>query len=172
MKLRPIVSGSFAVALLLLVGIGVAWSAGAAYQDTPAKVHNVENETIEVNFSSQTAVDAPGYTLGFYENETVYNSSGAELEEGDDYQFNATTGEVTWYNTAELTDGESASISYSYDAKIRTARALKNVIALPLRLALPAAILIALVVAIAGLAIGLVRLSGGGSSHSTRNFGR
>lgn len=172
MKLRPIVSGAFVIALLLLVGIGVAWSAGAAYQDTPEEVHTTENETIVVDYQNKTAVDAPDYALTFYDNESVYNSSGAELVEGTDYTWNTSTGEVTWKNTSSTSDGENATITYSYDAKIANARAMRDVIALPIRLALPAAILVALVVSVAGLAIALVTLSGGGSSPTTRNFGR
>lgn len=74
------------------------------------------NESVVIDYDSSTRVSAAmsRYTQGFEDNETVYNSSGAELVEGTDYTWNTTSGAVTFKNTANTTEGNTANVTYTY----------------------------------------------------------
>lgn len=82
------------------------------------------NETLVVSYSNSVRVSAATsrYTRGFEDNETVYNASGAELAESTDYDFNTTTGAVTFFNTTNTTDGENANITYTYSQNVDSVR--------------------------------------------------
>lgn len=173
MRLRPIASGAFIIAVLLVGIIGVTWAAGSAYENTAEATHTVNDETLTADTSNWQRVDAPDYALSWYDNETVVNSDGTTLTEGTDYDWNTSTGKILFYDTADVNDGESVTIDYAFTAKIRDARAARDVIGTGIRLALPAGILIALAVSLGGFAVAIVRYVGGtGASYKTKNFGR
>lgn len=84
-----------------------------AYESSADRT-TVENETILVDYDDPQQVDAADDAFEFDDNVTVTNSTGATLEGGTDYEWNASNGKVAWYNTSSTTEGENASISYGY----------------------------------------------------------
>ena len=169
MQLRALASGAMVVAFLLIGAIGITWAGGAAYDDTPENDQVRTNETVTADVGNYTAVPQPDYALRFYDNETFVNSSGTTLQEGTDYEWNASDGTVLFYGTAAVDDGEDNTADYAYVVKIRDARELQAVVGLPIRYALPVTLLIAVAVSVAGLAVAMVRTLGQGSGSSTVN---
>jgi hypothetical protein len=175
MKLRPLISGALVVSLLLAATIGFAWAIGAEYDDAPEANHTVTNEQLTADVGNYTRVDAPDHALSFYDNETVTNSSGGTLQEGSDYEWNASDRTIYFYNSStHVSDGEQVEIDYAYTSKIETARGLKTILGIPIRYVYPFGILVALAVSIGGVAVALVKWfsPGSGSSSLNRNFGR
>jgi hypothetical protein len=100
------------IALIIILGVG-AVAFAPAYVDG-ADRQSVTNESITVDYATPQSVSESG--LEYDDTVTVYNSSGAQLDAGTDYEWNATSGNVTFQNTSATTDGETASISYQYRA--------------------------------------------------------
>jgi len=96
--------------LVLFVGI-LALGVNVAYDDAGVE-HDVTNESITVDYAQNVSVDTDADEYGT--DPTVRNSSGAVLEAGMDYTWDADAGSVSWQNTSSTTDGEEASISYTY----------------------------------------------------------
>lgn len=94
-----------ALALALLVGgANVAFSAAA-------EEFTVE-ETATVDYSTN-------YTL---QNDDAYRyvqltitSNGTELSEPEDYVFNETSAEVDWQTSPDTTEGDDATLNYTYE---------------------------------------------------------
>jgi len=70
------------------------------------------NESITVDYTQPVSVANDAVEYG--ETATVYDADGNELAAGTDYSWNATAGNVTWQNTSQTTDGETAAITYDY----------------------------------------------------------
>jgi len=172
MHLRPLVTGAIVVALLLTATLGIAWAVGAEYEDAPEEDHEVLDETQSADIGNWTRVDAPHFAISFYENETIVNSEGVTLSEGSDYDFNSSDGTVYYYNTTDVSDGENMSIDYYYRARIEQARNIKSILGIGARLVLPATILVAVAVSIAGFAVVLVKWWQTNSGYPSRNYGR
>jgi hypothetical protein len=100
------------IALIIILGVG-AVAFAPAYVDG-ADRQSVTNESITVDYSAPQSVSESG--LEYDDTVSVYNSSGAELAAGTDYDWNATDGTVTFQNTSATADGEAATISYQYRA--------------------------------------------------------
>lgn len=124
-------------AVIALVVILVFFVAGfqAAYTDS-SEPHTVTNETITVDYSTPQQVDSADIAWSFADDETVYNSDGEELAEGSDYEWNTSTGEVDWQTSNSTTDGEEATITYTYFAPPEDTRKLAGLI-MPVLTALP-----------------------------------
>ncbi|MFW5905408.1 MAG: hypothetical protein ACOCUO_01010 [archaeon] len=168
-QLRAFVTGVFLFAVVLVGVLGIAWAVSAQYDQAPETTTNVTDEDIVADTGNWTGVDAPDYALSF-DDETITNSSGTQLDEGSDYDWNSSTGEIHWYNTSAVSDGETMQIDYSYSAKTEQARSVQTILAVPINLILPAGILIVVAMAVAGLAAGSYSLltSSGGSRTLTR----
>ncbi|GAA0304000.1 hypothetical protein GCM10009066_17460 [Halarchaeum salinum] len=67
-----------------------------------------------------TTVDET-YGSAYRENETV-TAGGTTLSEGTDYEWYPSNQSVYWYGTTNVSDGGTASITYSFDHKPETAR--------------------------------------------------
>lgn len=115
--------GKFA-ALSLLVVVGVL-AIGTAFTAS-AVTHTVTNETIEQDVGNTSPVAVQEDVVSYGDNATVYNATGVELVEGTDYDWNTSTGEVAWQDTASTTDGANATISYAYDRPSQRSRGLAN----------------------------------------------
>lgn len=163
-KLRAFVTGLLLFAVLLVGVIGVTWAVGAEYQSAPETVESVSNESITADLNNDTAVDSPSYALRYYDNETVRNSTGHQLTEGSDYEWNTSTGEISWYNTSSVDDGEAMEVDYSYDAKTQKARTVKSVFSALFEVILPSSILVIVAMTVIALAAGVLSLFGGLSS--------
>jgi len=169
MRLRPIASGAFVIAVLLVMLIGVAWAAGAAYSDVPDKTEQRENVNLTADVGNYSSVPALS-PIRFFDNETFNDSDGNRLNEGTDYRWNQSTGEVKFLEGGSVADNETVSATYAYRTKVQPAQGVNSVVSLLIELALPLSLLIAVAVMLGGLAAALVRGGRGGSP--TRNFGR
>jgi len=167
MRLRPIASGAFVIAVLLVMLIGVAWAAGAAYEDVPDKTEQRQNVNVTADVGNYTAVPALAPTR-FFDNET-FRDDGTELQEGTDYEWNTSDGTVKFLESGSVSDNETVTGSYAYKTKVQPAQGINSVASLLFELALPLSIFVAVAVMVGGLAAALVRRAGG---RSTRNFGR
>lgn len=104
--------------LVVVVVLAMFLPAAEGAFDASAETRAVTNESITVDYANETPVDAPAATVGFSDHVTIHNSSDAQLVgNGTDYDWNATTGNVSWINTTNTTDGETAAISYEYDIR-------------------------------------------------------
>lgn len=171
-QLRAFVTGVLLFAVVLVGVMGIAWAVGAQYESAPETTTNVTDESIVADVGNWTALDAPDYAQDHYD-ETITNSSGATLTNGTDYDWNASTGEIYWYDTSSVDDGETMQVDYTYSAKTEQARTARKVLAIPIEIILPAGVLIVLAMAVAGLAAGVYALfSGRGSGRGSTNFTR
>lgn len=117
------------VVILLVVGV---LATGAAYSD--ATHVYAESETQSVDYSAAVAVSPEQSVDAFRDNETVLNASGSQLVEGTDYDWNTTSGEVTFYNTSNTTEGADATVEYAYDGYSDRASANRDVLGLVYRI--------------------------------------
>jgi hypothetical protein len=90
------------IALVLNQFLGLAIVSGDAGTEV--------NETVTVDYSNLTSLDV---NADSYSNFTVYDSGDVELTEGTDYD-GYSNGTIEWYNTTETTDGETATVTYSW----------------------------------------------------------
>jgi len=172
-QLRAFVTGVLLFAVILVAVLGIAWAVGAQYQQAPETTTNVTDEDVVADVGNWTAVDAPEHARSFGDDEVITNSSGTQLDEGSDYDWNASTGEIYWYDTSSVSDGETMQADYSYTSKTEEARTARQVLSVPIEIILPAGVLIVVAMAVAGLVAGAYTLltnsrSSGGSKTLTR----
>lgn len=98
-----------------------------AYEDSAERV-DVDNETIVVDYNESVAVDAADDAFEYNESVTVRNSSDATLEDGVDYAWHSSSGEVSWINTTATTAGEDATISYGYLEHSQTSKNIATIL--------------------------------------------
>lgn len=110
--------------LIVLLGLGVLFAGGTnvAYEGATDEF-SVTNETISVDYSDRVAVEKRGTAFQYMENVTVY-ANGTELTAGTDYVWHDINGTIDWYDTANTTDGDTATISYEYKAPPENNRAM------------------------------------------------
>lgn len=96
-----------AVVVVLLGLSAPALATAHDYAGTPYEY----TEELSVDYSSSTAVSETATREGYGRNVTIV-VDGTTLERGVDYEWNATSGEVTWSNASATTDGETATITY------------------------------------------------------------
>lgn len=103
-------------AVLALFAVTILLGANAAYASPDATVlESVDNERLTVNYSVDSSVDGAQYARSYLDNETIVEAdNGNTLEDGVDYEWDTTTGNVTWYDTAETDPGENVTINYTY----------------------------------------------------------
>jgi len=171
-KLRAFATGLFLFAIVLVGVLGIAWAVGAQYEDAPEQTEIITGETVIADVGNVTSVDAPDYARSFEDNETINNSAGTTLQDGSDYEWDPATGEIYWYDTASVDDGEEMTVDYAYSAKTEQARTAKSILSISLEIILPAGILVIAAMSVAGLAAGIYSLFvpkvGGGSLNFNR----
>lgn len=118
-----------ALSALLVVAV---LAVGAAYTGS-ADSFAVTNESVTVDYSTSTQVDAVTDAVSFESAVTVRNTSDVELANGTDYVWHPGNGSVSWIDTAQTSNGEAASISYNYTAPDSRSRALAAVLELPFK---------------------------------------
>lgn len=113
---------------LLFVGLGVLFvglnQGGAVVLDA----ESVTNESITVNYSDTVQVSQTGWGYEYNDSVTVYNSSGVELVDGTDYEWYQDNGSVAWFDTPDTTDGETATISYTYEKPPESSKAMATTV--------------------------------------------
>lgn len=105
-------SNLFALVAVAVLGAVLLQAAGLGYENQAySPTERVVNESITVDYSQPIAVnvDASRYR----DNEVLYNKSTTRLNEGIDYTWNTTSGEVSWSNTSRTTDLSTAYITYT-----------------------------------------------------------
>ena len=143
-----------AASTILIVGVFVVSS---VFGTMPAMaMGSVANEQVNADVGNWTQVDET-YGEHYYENETVQNSSGANLTEGTDYEWSPSNQSVKFYNTASVSDNETMTISYWFDAKPEAARSSIGTIASAFSLGA-----VAVIVVVAALILNLIGGFGGG----------
>jgi hypothetical protein len=121
--------------IVFVAVVGIAFAtltiADAARNDGARVADSVDNESIvqEVGLWQFTNQALDDDTAGFNETVTVYNSSGDELTRGTDYEWNATDGSITYFNTANVTDGLTGNISYAYFRNTQPVNELAQIVA-------------------------------------------
>lgn len=76
-------------------------------------VQEVQNETVTANVGNYTTLD--GYYI--QENsETVYNSTGATMSEGTDYELNYDEGSIKALSGGDIADGSEINATYDWEA--------------------------------------------------------
>lgn len=98
-----------AIVVLLVVGV---LAAGSAYQ-TATHIYS-DTEQVNVSYGATVPVHPSQPAESYLDNETLTNVSGTDLIEGEDYDWNTTTGEITFYNTSATKNEDTATINYSY----------------------------------------------------------
>lgn len=115
---------AFAVVILFLAVL-VPGLNFAANENT--EIRTVENESVTVNFSEPSQVDPDLEALAFEPNATVFNSSDAELVNGTDYRWHPGNGTIEWFDTANTTDGEAATVTYEFHARTQQTRDISGI---------------------------------------------
>lgn len=87
----------------------------------------VTNESVTIGFDQPSAVEPPTEALGFEPNATVFNSSDTELVNGTDYEWRPSDGTIAWFDTANTTDGETATVTYQFEARTQRTRDINGV---------------------------------------------
>ena len=124
---------------------------GAGRIDTAAAVaevattESVSNEAISVAYNETTAVDADG--VGYNETVTVV-SHQSELSAGEDYDWDASNGEIRFFNTSSTRANESVNVSYAVRRVPTTTDRIANLIAV---FEVPIALLITLMLGLGAL---------------------
>lgn len=125
---------AFAVVAIFLA-VGLTGLNHAANDNTTTLL--VENESVTIDFQNASSVDPPQEALGFEPNATVFNSSGVELINGTDFRWHPSNGTIEWFDTANTSDGEAATVTYEFLARTERTRGINrvmNVVARPLAL--------------------------------------
>lgn len=116
--------------LFAAMAFGTMMVADFGSNDAARNAANVTNESISQQvgvwqFVNKATVE---HTAGFNESVTVYNSSGDELVKGTDYEWNASDGTISYYNTANVADNEAGNISYTYFKNTQDVQLLSDII--------------------------------------------
>lgn len=106
------------VAVLVVVGLPLGLNTAAS---DSGQLEVVENETVTVDYDSDIDL-GPDHAYNFSDTVEVRNSSDAVLEEGTDYEWNATDGTLRFLNSSATSEGESATVTYEYQAQTAETR--------------------------------------------------
>lgn len=117
------------VVLLVLIGVGLlfAGSLNVAYQQS-GQQHTVENETHTIDYTAESSVNAPERAFS-YNNTVTVAANGSTLSRGTDYEWNSSTGTLTWLNSTATTEGDTALVNYAYEAPTEGTQERRNILA-------------------------------------------
>lgn len=94
--------------VILLLGLAVpGLSTAYDYAGTPIEY----SETVTVDYNNESSVSENATVEGYGKSPTI-TVGDTELVEGTDYDWDSSSGNVTWYNTSNTTDGDTATIQY------------------------------------------------------------
>lgn len=102
-----IVVALFLAILLPAVNLGYQATAQTAPSTTT---------TVTVDYSQPSTIDAgDDRLLSYLDNETItVTDTNTTLTDGTDYQWNTSTGQLTWLNSTATSDGDTATLQYAY----------------------------------------------------------
>lgn len=100
--------------LIVTLGVFMLFVGGmnAGYENS-LEEYPIENESATIDYSTEYSVTNSNIAEGFNETVTIY-ANNTTLESSSDYDWNSTSGNVTWYNTTTTTENETAYINYIY----------------------------------------------------------
>ncbi len=98
------------VALFLLLGLTVYSQVSETIPRN--KQTTVTNETFTTSEGSFVALENDYLVEG---SEVVYNSTGAEMTKGDDYEMDYEDGEIKDLTSGDLSDSSEAEVTYDYE---------------------------------------------------------
>lgn len=98
-----------AVVILLLSLSVPALATAYDYAGTPMDYE----EEAAVDYNNTTFLSEEATVEGYSESITITTSNNKELVEGEDYEYNATAGEINWTDNANTNDGDTVEIEYS-----------------------------------------------------------
>jgi hypothetical protein len=105
-----------AVVVLVACALALALLVGGAEVGVRETVQpEAATETLTVNFSAPQPLSNGSERFGYEDDERV-TVNGDRLEESTDYDFNATNGTVSFFDTGNITAGETATVDYRFRA--------------------------------------------------------
>lgn len=111
--------------VILLLGLAVpALGTAHDYAGTPFSY----DETQTVDYGNVTAVSESSTAEGYGDSPTIV-VDGTTLTENTDYAWNTSSGEVTWYNTTNTSDSDTAEIDYTAYQRTAESAAAWSIIA-------------------------------------------
>lgn len=100
--------------IVLLLGVFLLGVGGMqAGYDNATEAFTVTDEAVTVDYDAETNLSKSGQAESFNESITV-SVDGATLQEGADYEWHPSRGNVSWINSTATVDGETAFIDYTY----------------------------------------------------------
>lgn len=156
-------AGALALLVVVVGTLTLATAGGYAYQsNVPTETVNVTNETATVDYDTPTTLDEHEFYLTYDESSiAVRNSSNESLTAGTDYEFAASNGTVTWLNTTNTSEGNTAYVDYNATYHPQEARLARTVVESGLLLA----VFLPFVVLALGIAGALVNLALAGGAY-------
>lgn len=101
------------IVVALVVLTGVAYAAGSSGTvDEHSENRSVVNESLTLDNSTASTLEAADDWLSMYENETVTGPNGSVLDRGTDYSINYSTGDLFAENASY--DGATVEVDYAY----------------------------------------------------------
>lgn len=141
----------FGFAILSLFAVGGVYVFAVAGQEAPDVDHSVESESATVTLDEWNELDesnVPGAT--YADDEVIRNDSGAVLQEGTDYEWNTSTGEIRPLSGTDATTELTAT--YNYTARSDASRTGEDVMTTAWPIASIVAIVVAVFLLVAALA--------------------
>lgn len=104
----------------MAIGLAVATAIGMVFMGPVTTVVADNTGDVTVTNESVTVQHGTYVELGGYDidpsSETVYNSSGATMTEGSDYEMAYGNGSIKALSSGSLGDGSTANVTYTYAA--------------------------------------------------------
>lgn len=132
-------------ALVLIAVIGFIVAGLPAALADGAQTETVTNESLTVDYGNESTVSLSGVT---YSDTVEIVANDTTLEDGTDYEWNSTIGNVTWIDTSATSDGDDALINYSVDQVTAESQQYADVLSI---LVLPLALLITLLLGLSAI---------------------
>jgi len=128
-------SATLALAVVVILIAAGGYAAHSAYQSSGGQAFHVENESHTVTFEEPVAVDEDGYRYGTSESVYVHvDTTGdgtadtwRQAREGVDYQWDASSGNVTFLNSSTVEDGQSSRVTYTYYQETEVVQTIRSV---------------------------------------------
>jgi len=112
------------IGVLLLFVAAVLPAVNIAYTDHSYSP-TAENESMTVDYSGDVPVSESGH---HYSDTVTITNDGTTLDNGTDYTWNATAGDVAFQNTSATNEGDTVRIDYDYYERTDTTALAGNVL--------------------------------------------
>lgn len=113
--------------LVALLGVALLFGGLSAGYQASGTQHIVANASATVDYDTPSELEAPSYAFNYSRSITVTRDNQT-LTAGADYEWNASTGTVTWLNSTATSDGDSVLVDYGYTAPSEATRERRNIL--------------------------------------------